>query len=98
TTHEPVIAVQERAVDRAVVPMENSIEGGVSATLDALADDAQDVRIVGEVVRPIRHCLVAARAYELPAITRVASHPQATGQCTRLLRERLRAAGRGVAV
>jgi prephenate dehydratase len=89
TIHEAVIAVQEREVDRAVVPMENSIEGGVSATLDALADDAQDVRIVGEVVRPIRHCLVAARALPFDQIVRVVSHPQATGQCARFLRERL---------
>lgn len=97
TIHEAVIAVQEGEVERAVVPMENSIEGGVSATLDALADDAQDVRIVGEVVRPIRHCLVAARAYDLAEIVRVASHPQATGQCTRFLRERLGRAERVVA-
>jgi prephenate dehydratase len=89
TIHEAVLAVQEHEVDRAVVPMENSIEGGVSATLDALADDARDVRIVGEVVRPIRHCLVAARPLAFDEIVRVVSHPQATGQSARFLRERL---------
>lgn len=89
TIHEAVLAVQEHEVDRAVVPMENSIEGGVSATLDALADDARDVRIVGEVVRPIKHCLVAARPLAFDEIVRVVSHPQATGQSARFLRERL---------
>jgi prephenate dehydratase len=88
------MAVQEGEVERAIVPMENSIEGGVSATLDALAGDARDVRIVGEVVRPIRHCLVAARPLELDAIVRVISHPQATGQCARFLREQLPGAER----
>lgn len=94
TVHETVMAVQEGEVERAVVPMENSLEGGVSATLDALAGDARDVRIVGEVVRPIRHCLVAARPLELDAIVRVISHPQATGQCARFLREHLPGAER----
>ena len=48
-------------VDRAVVPIENALEGGVAATLDALAGEADRVRIAGEVVHPIHHCLVAAR-------------------------------------
>jgi prephenate dehydratase len=94
TVHETVMAVQEGEVERAIVPMENSIEGGVSATLDALAGDARDVRIVGEVVRPIRHCLVAREPLALDSIVRVISHPQATGQCARFLRERLPGAER----
>lgn len=89
TVHETVMAVQAREVDRAIVPMENSIEGGVSATLDALAGEARDVRIVGEIVRPIRHCLVAARPVAFDTIVRVISHPQATAQCARFLRENL---------
>ena len=47
-------------MDRAVVPIENALEGGVAATLDALAGEADRVRIAGEVVHPIHHCLVAA--------------------------------------
>ena len=54
------MAVQDGEVDRAVVPIENSLEGGVAATLDALAGEADDVRIAAEVVHPIHHCLVAA--------------------------------------
>ena len=53
------MAVQDGDVDRAVVPIENAIEGGVGATLDTLAVDAADVRIAGEVVHPIEHCVVA---------------------------------------
>ena len=94
TVWDTVMAVQERAVDRAVVPIENSLEGGVAATLDALATEADAVRIAGEVVLPVRHCVIAAREMPLEAVTRMFSHPQATGQCARFLRERLRHAER----
>lgn len=89
TVYETVMAVQERAVERAVVPIENSLEGGVAATLDVLATDADTVRIAREVVHPIHHCVVARRPLPLERITRVVSHPQATAQCAHFLRERL---------
>ncbi len=60
SVHAAVVAVQEGSVDRALVPIENSLEGSVNATLDALATDAPDVVIAGEVVHPVRHCLIAA--------------------------------------
>jgi prephenate dehydratase len=59
TVWETVMAVQQAAVDQAVVPIENSLEGSVTTTLDALAGEGSDVRIVAEVVRPITHCLIA---------------------------------------
>jgi prephenate dehydratase len=89
TIYDAVMAVQEGDVDRAVVPIENALEGAVAVTLDTLALDAERVRIVGEVVHPIHHCLVAPRELDLAAVTRVVSHPQATAQCARFLRERL---------
>ena len=89
TVHETVMAVQEGRTDRAVVPIENSLEGGVAATLDALAGEADGVRISAEVVHPVHHNLLAARPLELAEITRVLSHPQATAQCGRFLRESL---------
>ncbi len=89
SVHEAIMAVQEGRVERAVVPIENSLAGGVAATLDALAGEASDVRIVREVVHPIHHHLIAARPLELAAVRRVLSHPHAVGQCTRFLRERL---------
>jgi len=89
TVHETVMAVQTGEADLAVVPIENSLEGGVAATLDALAGEAERVRIAGEVVHPVSHCLVAAQRLELSAVERVVSHPQATAQCAAFLRERL---------
>src|SRR3954453_13686374 len=89
TVYETVMAVQEGEVDQAVVPIENSLEGGVAATLDALAGEADRVRIAAELVHPIPHCVVARRELDLGEVTRVVSHPQATAQCARFLRERL---------
>jgi prephenate dehydratase len=89
TVHETVAAVHDGAVERAVVPIENALEGGVAATLDALATQADDVRIAAELVLPIHHCVVAARELDLADVRRVVSHPQATAQCERFLRERM---------
>jgi len=58
-------------------------------TLDTLVLDAQDVRIAAEVVHPIHHCAIAASELALSAVERVVSHPQATAQCARFLREHL---------
>lgn len=95
--YETVMSVQEGAVDRAVVPIENSLEGSVNATLDALAGEADQVRIVAEVVRPISHCLIARPGVPLAALTRVISHPQATAQSARFLAERLAGVAIGAA-
>ncbi len=89
TIYDTVMAVHERAVDRALVPIENSLEGSVNATLDALAFETEDVAIVGELVHPIRHCLIARTRLELEQIQTVFSHPQASGQCARFIRTRL---------
>jgi prephenate dehydratase len=97
TIYDAVMAVHDGEVDRAVVPIENALEGAVAVTLDTLALDATDVRIVAEVVHPIHHCLVAARPLQLEDVARVVSHPQATAQCARFLRERLAHAQRVVA-
>jgi prephenate dehydratase len=87
--HEAVIAVDRGAVDRALVPVENSLEGGVTATLDALAWDAPDTVILGETVLAIRNCLIAREAIALEAIEAVISHPQPLAQCARFLRAEL---------
>ncbi|WP_255151662.1 prephenate dehydratase [Halorarius halobius] len=61
--------------DRGVVPIENSIEGSVTESLDALSD--RNVAVVREIVTPIRHALLAQRS----EFDVVASHAQALAQC-----------------
>ncbi len=92
SVYDAVLAVHDGAADRALVPIENSLEGSVNATLDALAFEADDVVIVGELVHPVRHCLIAREAVPPESIRTVVSHPQASGQCARFIRTRLAAA------
>jgi prephenate dehydratase len=89
TIYDTVMAVQSGEVSLALVPIENSLEGSVNVTLDTLAMEAPEVRIIGEVVHPIRHCLVARTLLELDEIEAVVSHPQATAQCAGFIRAQL---------
>src|SRR3954466_2130598 len=89
SVHDAVAAVRDGRVERALVPIENSIEGSVNATLDALAAEDGAVQIAGELVHPIHHCLIARVPVPLERVAAVASHPQASGQCARFLRTRL---------
>ena len=79
-----VQAVETGQADVAVLPIENSIEGGVSTTLDLLIHET-DLKICHELVVPIRHMLVAQDGARLEDIRTVMSHPQALGQCRRFL-------------
>ncbi len=89
TIRDAVMAVQEGSVEWALVPIENSIEGSVTVTLDTLAGQAGDVEIVGERVLPVRHYLIAREPIEFERIGAVVSHPHVPGQCRRFLHERL---------
>jgi prephenate dehydratase len=89
TIHEAILAVERGEADRALVPFENSIEGSVRSTLDALAFDAEKVTIVGEYDFAVRAMLFGRQPQELPEITAVLSHPQPLAQCARFLRESL---------
>ncbi len=89
TIFDAITAVDEGSADRALVPFENSIEGSVRATLDALAFDAPSVGIVGEHDQPISNSLIARRQLALDEIEVVVSHPQASAQCARFIRAEL---------
>jgi len=89
SVHEAVLAVETGAAERAIVPIENSLEGAVGQTLDALAVGTEHVTIVGEVVHPVRHALIARDEVELGSVRAVLSHPQAAAQCAAFVRAEL---------
>ncbi len=89
TIYDTIVAVRRQEVQWAVVPIENSLDGTVTVTLDLLADEHGDLEVVGEVLRAVRHSLIAAEQVALSEIHTVISHPQVPGQCTRLLRGEL---------
>jgi prephenate dehydratase len=87
--YDTVVALRHGEVDWAIVPIENSLDGSVTVTLDLLAGEASDVEIVGETLLTVRHSLIAAEPLALKQIDTVISHPQVPGQCTRFLRGEL---------
>jgi prephenate dehydratase len=84
--YDTVMALCRGEVELAIVPIENSLDGSVSVTLDLLAEEAHAVEIVGETLLTVRHSLIAAQLVELDQIDTVLTHPQVPGQCERFLR------------
>jgi prephenate dehydratase len=79
-------ALASGVCDAAVVPVENSVEGGVTAALDALWEHP-DLAVERALVLPIRHAMVGSGPLE--GISEVLSHPQALAQCSQWLAEHL---------
>ncbi|KAL4574245.1 hypothetical protein LXL04_021072 [Taraxacum kok-saghyz] len=76
-------AVERWLVDRAVLPIENSLGGSIHRNYDLLL--RHRLHIVGEVKLAIRHCLLANHGVEVHHLKRVLSHPQALAQCENTL-------------
>lgn len=95
--YETIVDVSEsivrREVDYGIVPIENSLEGSVGETLDLLSSENNEaeMRIVGEILVPIKICLLAKGSFAL--IRKVVSHPHALAQCKQLIRGRLKVKG-----
>ncbi|KAL1995300.1 hypothetical protein VTN49DRAFT_1487 [Thermomyces lanuginosus] len=91
-------AVQNDAVDYAVVPFENSTNGSVVQTLDLLADRQglyPDITVCGEHFLTVHHCLMRGKTdtstgsgpERYKTITKLYTHPQAWGQCEAFLQK-----------
>ncbi|MDQ3725267.1 MAG: prephenate dehydratase, partial [Actinomycetota bacterium] len=89
TIPDAILAVERGEADRALVPIENSLEGSVRPTLDTLAFEANAVAIVGEHDYRVRVHLIARAGVGIGDLDAVLSHPQPLSQCARFLRERL---------
>ncbi|GAA0147248.1 dehydratase [Lithospermum erythrorhizon] len=76
-------AVEKWIVDRAVLPIENSLGGSIHRNYDLLL--RHRLNIVGEVKLAIRHCLLANHGVKMEDLKRVLSHPQALAQCENTL-------------
>lgn len=88
TVPDVLDAVEGGDLDLGFVPIENSIEGMVNFSQDALAFD-HSLLITREVVLDIEHCLLAPPGVALDDIDEILSIPVATAQCHHFLRERL---------
>ncbi len=84
TIYAAILAVQNGKIDSAIVPIENSIEGSINATLDTLAFDA-DLYITGEYILHVSENLMVKKGTKKEDIKIITSHPQPIGQCSKLL-------------
>jgi chorismate mutase/prephenate dehydratase len=79
-------SVDKQEVPVGVVPVENSLEGSVNQAYDLFL--THNLKVSGEVIIRISHCLIANPSTSLEAVKTVYSHPQALAQCRSFL-ERL---------
>lgn len=91
TIEEVIAAAEQKEVEIATVPIDNSLEGPVLVTLDQLSRIANGsipkgihrtlLQIIGEHYHLVEHCLIVNNDAVLSNITNIYSHPQALGQC-----------------
>jgi len=77
--------VASGGADCGVAPVENSQAGSINDVYDLLRQ--YDLHVVGEILHPVNHALLALPGQRIEDIKRVISHPQALAQCDRFLRE-----------
>lgn len=89
TIRDVVRAVEGGQAEVGLVPIENSIEGSVSQTLDRLAWGEEKLRITREITHPVHQQLIVREPLELARITKVISIPHAYNQCREFVRANL---------
>ncbi|MDY3929751.1 MAG: prephenate dehydratase [Clostridia bacterium] len=77
-------AVDNREIESAIVPAENSIDGSVNTTLDTIAFESK-VYICGEYVLKVSENLIAKKGTKKEEIKKIISHPQPIGQCSKII-------------
>lgn len=85
---EALEAVKENKLDGAIVPIENSIEGTVNATVDSLVFDVE-LYIQKLLIMPIEQCLLGYKGMKFEDIKTVMSHPHALPQCKQFFRKHM---------
>ena len=80
-------SVESNEVDRAVIPIENSLFGSVHVNYDLLS--RHRLHIVGEWYLRIQHHLMSVAGSSIKSVKKVFSHPQALGQCQDFIKQYL---------
>jgi len=83
TLTDVFMTVEKNQVDLGLVPVENSLEGSIVRTYDLFLDSK--LKICGETILRVVHCLISHPSTDLPSVKTVYSHPQALGQCRAFL-------------
>ncbi|MCW4015557.1 MAG: prephenate dehydratase [Candidatus Bathyarchaeota archaeon] len=77
--------VKNGNINYGVVPIENSVEGSVNRTYDLFLE--YDLKVCGEIIIKVSHCLIAHKGTRINQIKTVYSHPQALAQCRKFLEQ-----------
>lgn len=84
TIVDTIIALENEEINEAIVPIENSLQGCVTDSIDTLIEK-ENVKVKGELLLEIKQNLMANKNYKLEEIKEVYSHPQALAQCKKFL-------------
>jgi chorismate mutase/prephenate dehydratase len=81
---EDVVSIVEKGeADYGLLPLENTLIGSIAHTYDLILES--HLPIIGEVITPVSHCLLAVKKLQVKDIRRVYSHPAALSQCATFL-------------
>ena len=88
TILDTILALENGEVEEAIVPIENSLQGCVTDSIDTLIEN-EDIKVKGELLLEIKQNLMSKENYSLEEIQEVFSHPQALAQCKKYLENNL---------
>ena len=89
TIKDTILGLKNGEVSEVIVPIENSIQGGVTETIDTLIEN-DNIHIKKEIILKISHNLMANSNYSLNEIKELYSHPQALAQCRNYIQNNLK--------
>ena len=84
TIPDTIFSLENNLIDKAIVPIENSLQGCVTDAIDTLIEK-EDIKVIGEIYLEIKQNLLAKTNLDLNEIEVVYSHPQAIAQCKKFL-------------
>lgn len=88
TIKDIIIALKNGEIEEGIVPIENSLQGGVTETIDTLVE-TEGIFIKKEIFLKIKQNLMANSNYNLDEIKEIYSHPQALAQCRNYIEKNL---------
>lgn len=88
TILDTILALENGDVDEAIVPIENSLQGCVTDSIDTLIEN-EDIKVKGEILLEIKQNLMSNKEHSLEEIKEVFSHPQALAQCKKYLEKNM---------
>ena len=91
TITELILALEQKEIEQTVVPVENSIQGGVTETIDCLMK-TNEIFVIREIIIEIKQTLLANKSYALDELKVIYSHPQAIAQCRDFIIKNLKGA------